>query len=68
MSRVIQAFGITDSAQIKFPVELYTINEMLRRDKPFAVIISECGIPKLRVGDAVSSSTSNTTKFVVDYD
>lgn len=65
MSRVIRALGLKDSAQLRFPVGLYTTKAMLRGGHPFAVIFEEKGKPKLRVGCIEDTAVPNT-KVVVD--
>lgn len=65
MSSVIHALGLKDSAQLKFPVGLYTTKAMLRGDHPFAVIYEEKGKTKLRVG-GVTDMGLTSSKVVVD--
>jgi len=65
MSSVIHALGLKDSAQLRFPVGLYTTKAMLRGDHPFAVIVEEKGKTKLRVGSVADLGITNT-KIVVD--
>lgn len=65
MSSVIHALGLKDSAQLRFPVGLYTTKAMLRGDHPFAVIVEEQGKTKLRVGSVADLGITNT-KIVVD--
>ncbi len=62
---IINALGIKDTAEIKFPAGIYTTKNILRGENPFAVIFESSGKTKISVGK-FTDGLPIKSKIVID--